>query len=190
MAIKLIVGLSNPGVQYQFNRHNIGAIFVDYIAKQLGQNFSNNTAFFGQVSSVIIADCKVRLLKPSTYMNRSGQSVQAVMNFYKIKADEVLIIHDELDLPLATTRLKTSGGHGGHNGLRDIIAKIGTPDFHRLRMGIGRPPQKMAVADFILQDFSKQQDIQMHQAILEAYNVFDKVVVGDISSAMLALHTN
>lgn len=189
MAVRLIVGLGNPGKNYQFNRHNIGATFVDYVANHLGQIFSTNKSFFGQTTMVTLFEHQVYLLKPNTFMNKSGQSITAVMRFYKIKADEVLIIHDELDLPLARTRLKTSGGHGGHNGLRDTIAQLGTADFHRLRMGIGLPPEKMAVADFVLTDFSKEQKTQMYQAILKAYNVFDKIVTGDISGAMLILHS-
>ena len=155
MAIKLIVGLGNPGKNYQANRHNIGATFLNYIAQELDQIFSINKNFFGEVASINITGQKIYLLKPSTFMNHSGQSVRALMNFYKIKTQEILIIHDELDLPLTDIRLKNSGGHGGHNGLRDIITQLASGDFYRLRIGIGRPLSQMPVVDFCITKFFK-----------------------------------
>lgn len=184
-----MVGLGNPGAKYQCNRHNIGAIFISQIAKDNQQNFSNNKNFFGEIAKVVINYHTVHLLKPSTFMNNSGQSVLALANFYKIQPEEILVCHDELDLPLATNKLKHAGGHGGHNGLRDIINRIASRDFYRLRLGIGRPPEKMAVADFVLQDFSKNQFSQVNDQMLDCHRVLDKVVANDMADAMQTLHT-
>lgn len=189
MTIKLIVGLGNPGNKYQHNRHNIGAVFLTSIAVEKLQTLNDSKAFFGQVAKTSIANHRVYLLKPNTFMNCSGQSVVALMNFYKINPDEILILHDELDITLGTARLKFGGGHGGHNGLRDIISHLSSSDFYRLRLGIGRPPAKMAVTDFVLQNFSKTQKDQVTNMINDCYRVLDKIVSGEINNAMQILHT-
>lgn len=153
--IKLIVGLGNPGHKYQRTRHNVGFLLLDELAYGERVEFSLQSRFFGILSEVMTAQGKVYLLKPNTFMNRSGQSVSSVMKYFKITAKEVLVIHDELDFSVGSMRLKFSGGHGGHNGLRDIISALGTKDFVRLRIGIDRPAVSSLVADYVLSDFSK-----------------------------------
>lgn len=188
MTIKLIIGLGNPGKKYQYNRHNIGAIFTTDIARGQAQVFNSHKAFFGEVAKITLANYPVHLLKPSTFMNRSGQSVAALMNFYKITAAEVLVIHDELDIPLGQARLKYAGGHGGHNGLRDIITCIGSRNFYRLRLGIGRPPEKMNVTDFVLQNFSKVQINIVQDMFIVCSNVLDDIILENVAQVMQVLH--
>ena len=150
----LVVGLGNPGPNYQSNRHNVGHMVLDVLAKR------HNATFKLHKSIALTAECrfvaggkKIILAKSTGFMNLSGAPVQALMKFYSIPIERVLVVHDELDIPFGEIRHKTSGGHAGHNGLRDIIAKC-TADFHRLRFGIGRPPGSQEVANFVLQDFS------------------------------------
>ena len=138
--IKLIVGLANPGQQYQDTRHNAGAWFVAELARQQGVTLTPESRFFGDTARIFIDGSDIRLLVPSTFMNRSGQAIAALAGFYKILPEEILIAHDELDLPPGSARFKTGGGHGGHNGLRDSISQLGNnKGFHRLRIGIGHP---------------------------------------------------
>jgi len=187
--IKLIVGLGNPGKDYQAHRHNVGFWFGDVLAHLYAGSFKKESKFFGEVTQVIIAGATVRLLKPSTYMNASGQSVQSLAKFYQITADEILLVHDELDLDSGIARLKFSGGHGGHNGLRDTIKALGSKDFYRLRIGIGHPGDKSQVADFVLHSPSKAEMASIQNAMTDALQVIEKIVQGDIESAMQTLHT-
>lgn len=148
--IKLIVGLGNPGLQYQQTRHNAGFLFLDeLVAANYGSQWQNNRQFFGEISVFNYSGERVVAIKPITFMNKSGQAVAGIASFYKIKSDEILVVHDELELPVGHAKMKFGGGHAGHNGLRDIIAKIGSADFYRLRIGIGRP-QVGSVADYVL----------------------------------------
>ena len=150
-AIRLIVGLANPGAQYADTRHNAGAWFVTRLADQLGAKLSPDSKSFGLIARVSHQGEDVRLLIPTTFMNRSGQAIAAVAGFYKIAPAEILIAHDELDLSPGQIRLKTGGGHGGHNGLRDAIASLGNQNgFHRLRVGIGHPGDSSLVSGFVL----------------------------------------
>ena len=181
MAIALIVGLGNPGKEYQKHRHNVGFWLLD----ELSQNFKIEKKFFGEVG-----DFKnIRLLKPTTFMNRSGLSVQSVVNFYKIKAEEILVIHDELDLNAGVVRLKKGGGHGGHNGLRDIITSLGSADFYRLRLGIGHPGDRNLVSDFVLHKPSSLENTQIEDAITKAILQIDNIIAGNFDKAMQTLHT-
>ncbi len=157
--MKLIVGLGNPGDQYARTRHNIGFRVLD----SLGLDF--HKGFQGLVSK----SGDLIYLKPQTFMNRSGDSVLAALSFHKIKPEDLIVIHDELDLPFGTVRLKKSGGHAGHNGLRDIIRVIG-PDFTRIRMGIGKPEHKTQVADYVLSPFSSPEESQLPDLIEKACN--------------------
>lgn len=160
--IRLVVGLGNPGQQYEKTRHNAGFTFLDTVADSYSANWQKSVQFQGEIATIVSAGNKIVLLKPMTYMNRSGASVAAVLRYYKIQPDEMLVAHDELDLPEATIRLKKDGGHAGHNGLRDIIAQTGTKDFFRLRIGIGRPViPAMAVADYVLSRPTKQTSEQL-----------------------------
>ncbi len=150
----LLVGLGNPGKKYEKNRHNIGFMAIDAFADEYGFP-SFRGKFQGALSEKKINDKKVILLKPLTYMNESGQSVQAAVKFYKLSPDQVHVFHDELDLEPAKVRFKTGGGNAGHNGLKSIQKHLSTPDFHRIRMGIGHPGHKDRVHGYVLSDFAK-----------------------------------
>jgi PTH1 family peptidyl-tRNA hydrolase len=175
--IKLIVGLGNPGQKYAKNRHNAGFLLLDKLIKIESGEFSLQSRFLGDLAEVITSANKLYLLKPNTFMNRSGQSVSLVMKYFKILPEEVLVVHDELDFSVGMMKLKFSGGHGGHNGLRDIISAMGTKDFVRLRLGIDRPRESEMVADYVLSDFSK----------LEAQKIDD--MLAEIIKKVLALCT-
>jgi PTH1 family peptidyl-tRNA hydrolase len=190
MAIKLIVGLGNPGKDYQSHRHNIGFWFVDILADHFLGNFKKDAKFFGEVAQINLSGGIVRLLKPHTYMNRSGQSVSALAKFYQITSEEILMVHDELDLDPGIVKLKLSGGHGGHNGLRDSIKALSTQDFYRLRFGIGRPNERNQVADFVLHAPNKHETGLLQNAITDALQVLELIVQGEINKAMKNLHTN
>jgi len=150
MSIKLIVGLGNPGQKYEGTRHNAGFWAVDAIAATLAGHWAEERKFRGAVSRVMVDGVDVRLLRPVTFMNRSGQSVGPLAQFFKIAPEEILVIHDELDLPPGRMRLKCGGGHGGHNGLKDIQAALGSADFWRLRIGVGHPGHRDAVVGYVL----------------------------------------
>ena len=155
-SIKLIVGLGNPGTQYEGTRHNAGEDFVRELARRSNAVFKRDARFHGETAEALVGSRKLRLLVPHTFMNASGKSVAGLANFYKIEPPQILIAHDELDLPPGSARFKFDGGHGGHNGLRDIVPALGNrKDFHRLRIGIGHPGHKDAVPGYVLRDFPK-----------------------------------
>ena len=192
MAIKLIVGLGNPGNEYNATRHNAGFWFVDEVARRSGASLAKDAKFFGWVGKATIAGSPVWLLKPSTYMNRSGQAVAALANFYRLVAEEILVAHDELDLMPGQTKMKQGGSHAGHNGLKDINAKIGSLNFWRLRFGIGHPRTlelQQQVADFVLHQPSKDHRKAIDDDIDRAANVMDDCVRGEFNAALLKLHT-
>ena len=149
----LVVGLGNPGPNYQSNRHNVGQMVLDVLASRISAKFKSHKSVALVAEGRIPGKDKIILAKSMGFMNLSGNPVQQLMKFYSIPIEKVIVIHDELDIPFGDIRNKLSGGHAGHNGLRDIIAKCGS-DFHRIRFGIGRPPGQMEVAAFVLQDFS------------------------------------
>jgi len=187
--IKLIVGLGNPGKQYENTRHNAGFWFVEEVARQYQLQFRPETKFLGEVARVQSNGHDVWLLKPMTFMNRSGQSIQSLANFYKISPDQILVVHDELDLSPGTAKLKSGGGHGGHNGLRDTIAALGTPAYLRLRLGIGHPGHRDQVGDYVLHPPSKPDLQQIETAIYEATRVLPDLFAGELSKAMQQLHS-
>jgi len=189
MTIKLIVGLGNPGKDYQPHRHNVGFWFCDALAHLYSGAFKKETKFFGEVAQVNIAGSNLRLLKPNTYMNRSGQSIQSIAKFYQINTNEILVAHDELDLNPGVARIKFSGGHGGHNGLRDAIKALSSNDFYRLRIGIGHPGDRSKVADFVLHTPNKSEVEPIQTALVNSLNVIEQVVKGNIEPAMKTLHT-
>lgn len=182
--IKLIVGLGNPGRQYEKTRHNAGFLFVDYLAQDFGAAFTQASRFFGELAECKVGSEKLLLLKPSTFMNRSGQSVGALLKYYKLHPDQMLVVHDELDFNPGIVKLKKDGGHAGHNGLRDIIAHLGTKEFYRLRLGIGRPPTGKAVADFVLSAPSKHEAELLDAAIKYGLDFVPQMVAGEINAAM------
>jgi PTH1 family peptidyl-tRNA hydrolase len=187
--IKLIVGLGNPGQKYSKTRHNAGFLLLDELAYSEDSAFSSQGRFFGELAEVNKVGGKFYLLKPATFMNRSGQSVSAVMKYYKIQPEEVLVLHDELDFDPGILKLKYGGGHGGHNGLRDIIAATGSKGFLRLRIGIGRPQGSQAVADYVLSDFSRS-DLGLVMSEFAGFLVLVPLLLaGDAESAMHKLHS-
>jgi len=187
--IRLIVGLGNPGSQYQKTRHNAGFLFLDYLAEVGLSSWAVESKFHGVVSSCQIAGKKVILLKPQTFMNKSGLAVGAVARYYKIKPEEILVAHDELDLDSGVVRFKMGGGHAGHNGLRDIIQSLGEKNFYRLRFGIGRPSVGKKVADFVLSGSSKQEAEDLLFSFAEAESTMSLVVLGEMAKAMNGLNT-
>jgi len=182
--VSLIVGLGNPGARYQATRHNAGFWFVEALAAQRGVTFKSVARYHGEVAELD----GVWLIKPGTFMNRSGQAVAALAGFYKIPAARILVVHDELDLPPGTARLKQGGGHGGHNGLRSLIADVGS-DFWRLRLGIGHPGHKDLVTDYVLGKPSQEDRLLIESAIVRAVEVMPAVMAGDPQGAMLKLHS-
>lgn len=186
--IRLLVGLGNPGDKYANTRHNAGFWLIDLIAQQSNSTLSNDAKMFGIVGKLSPHNDKW-LLKPSTFMNASGKSVAAVVNYYKIQPDEILVIHDELDLPAGQAKLKLGGGHGGHNGLRDIHAALSTPNYWRLRIGIGHPGDKNEVANFVLKAPTKDEQSAIDDSIYQASHQLDLLLKGEFESAMLKLHT-
>ena len=189
MKIKLIVGLGNPTAEYEHTRHNAGFWFLDELAWQWKAAFKNEKKFFGDVARVARAEGDVWLLKPDTYMNLSGKAVQALANFYKIQPEEILVVHDELDIDCGAIRFKLGGGNGGHNGLKDIQAKLGTPQFYRLRLGIGHPGDKHLVVGFVLNKPSAAERELIDRAIAKSLRAMDDVMAGRQEDAVRYLHS-
>ncbi len=192
MAIRLIVGLGNPGPEYEQTRHNAGFWLVDNLAIASGVRLVRESRYQALAAKTTIKGADVWLLEPQTFMNRSGQSVGALANFFKIAADDVLVVHDELDLGPGVARLKKGGSSGGHNGLKDITAALGTQDYWRLRIGIGHPRElglKQPVVDFVLHRPRKEEQALINDAIERALAIMPLVCGGDSAAAMLQLHT-
>ncbi len=189
-SVKLIVGLGNPGQQYEQTRHNAGFWFVEEIARQFSVQFRPETKFLGQVARIQSNGLDFWLLKPSTFMNRSGQSIQSLAKFYKISVEEILVVHDELDLPVGVAKLKKTGGHGGHNGLRDTILALSSKDFLRLRLGIGHPGERNQVVDYVLKSPSKIDFSMIDDAIYQATKVLTDLLNNNLEAAMQTLHSN
>ena len=188
-SIKLIVGLGNPGSQYTNTRHNAGFWFVDTLCKKYGFDLKDNKKFYGEAANVDINNHSVWLLKPMTYMNHSGKALQSLTQFYKIKPEEILVAYDELDLPPGTVKLKKGGGHGGHNGLRDIISLIGSNEFYRIRLGIGHPGHKSQVVSWVLNRASSDDEISINNAIDKSLAVLEDLLDGQLEKATRELHT-
>jgi peptidyl-tRNA hydrolase, PTH1 family len=186
--IKLIVGLGNPGDKYEATRHNAGFWWVDQLAAATSSKLALDAKFFG-VAGKLSPTPDVWLLKPTTFMNASGKAVAALANYYKITPAEILVVHDELDLPPDTVKLKKGGGHGGHNGLKDITAALGTADFWRLRLGIGHPGDRNEVVNFVLKPPTKDEQTAIERCIDDSVNVTRLLLNGEFESAMLKLHT-
>ena len=193
MPIRLIVGLGNPGPEYEQTRHNAGFWLVDNLANSLpGVRLQRESRFNALVAKANVAGQEIWLLEPQTFMNRSGQSVGALARFYKIAADEVLVVHDELDLAPGVAKMKKGGSAGGHNGLKDITAALGTQDYWRLRLGIGHPrtaASQQAVADFVLHRPRKEEQVLIEEAIEKSLRALPRACEGKFDAATMQLHT-
>lgn len=186
--IKLFVGLGNPGEQYVDTRHNVGFWWIDFIGQNHKLSLKNSKKYFGEFSKHN-DDGEVFFLKPSTFMNDSGKSVQALAKFYKIEPEEILVIHDELDIQPGTAKLKLGGGHGGHNGLKSIQTSLGSNNFWRLRIGVGHPGDKSKVIGYVLNKPSKIEMQLIQESIINSYKVFSYIMLGQFEKAMLNLHS-
>ena len=192
--IRLIVGLGNPGAKHESDRHNAGFWFIDRLASQHKQLLQPEKRFLGKAAKIRVEGQDIHLLTPDTYMNLSGESVGPLCRFHKITPQEVLVVHDELDLKPGTARLKQGGGNGGHNGLKDIQSHLSSPQFWRLRFGIGHPRDlpgdkaKMDVADYVLKKPSSEEQSKIDQAIDKALRTLPLFIKGDVQNAMQAIH--
>ncbi len=187
--IKLIVGLGNPGSEYVATRHNVGFWLVDALSEQARQPLNVEPKFKASLATIDYKGHSLKILKPLTYMNRSGECVGAFARFYKITPENILVVHDDLDLPPGTARLKFDGGHGGNNGIRDIVSHLGTKEFYRLRLGIGHPGQKDDVTDYVLTKPSLSDKAKILEAINHTFDVLPDIVEGKMDKAMNHLHT-
>ncbi len=187
-AIRLVVGLGNPGRDYEDTRHNTGFWWVDALARDLKLNLALESRFFGETARHGHGDDSLWLLKPATFMNASGKSVAALARFYKIPVEQILVVHDELDIPPGETRLKQGGGHGGHNGLKDIAAHMGSPNFWRLRLGIGHPGDRNQVVDFVLKAPRREEQELIDDAVLRSLREWPLIERGDFAAAMQRLN--
>ena len=187
-AIRIIAGLGNPEEKYERTLHNAGFWFVDALARKYGGNFRYDKKFDADSCRINPHGAEVWLVKPQSYMNNSGQPVRGLLDYYRLGVSELLVAHDEIDLPPGTTRLKAGGGHGGHNGLRDIIQHCG-PDFLRLRLGVGHPGEKHQVTNYVLKRGSADTEVAIERDIDDAIAVMPELVEGKINAAMKKLHT-
>lgn len=187
----LVVGLGNPGPDYQATRHNIGHMVVDAAAARAGLRFgrhkTNSAVAEGRLTP---GGPKVILAKPNSFMNLSGGPVSALVNFYSLSPERLIVVHDELDIPFDTIRLKRGGGHGGHNGLRDIISAVGSPDFIRVRVGIGRPPGHQAAADHVLKRFSAEEQKNLPLLITDAVDALEEIAAVGLTAAQNRFHAD
>lgn len=188
LPLKLIVGLGNPGDRYARTRHNAGAWFVDELARRAGAVFRVERAQQAELARIRVGGEELWLMKPTTFMNASGAPIAAVSHFYKVEPAQILVAHDELDLPVGSVRLKQGGGHGGHNGLRDAIAAMGA-DFWRLRLGIGHPGHKDLVHDYVLQRASAEDEQAIRAAVLAAADEIPGLLEQGAEKTMNRLHT-
>ncbi len=188
-ALRLVVGLGNPGPEHAGTRHNAGFWFVDALAADLGVPFALDRKLHAEVAKARVAGEILWLLRPTTYMNRSGLAVMGALSYYKIEPDQMLVAHDDLDLPPGTARLKFDGGHGGQNGLRDIVGQLGHGKFHRLRLGIGHPGHKDRVTPWVLGRPGKTDEAAIRGAVIDSLAVMPRVLAGDLNGAMKQLHT-
>lgn len=189
-SIQLIVGLANPGPEYAKTRHNAGAWYVEELAKRYNGSLREDSKYFGLTGRVSIAGQDVRLLIPTTFMNLSGKAVSALAKFFQIPVEAILVVHDELDLPPGVAKFKQGGGHGGHNGLKDIISKMGNNNnFYRLRIGIGHPGSKEQVVGFVLNKAPISEQQLMDAAVDEAVRCTEIMYTTDMTKAMNRLHS-
>jgi PTH1 family peptidyl-tRNA hydrolase len=186
--IRLLVGLGNPGPEYEATRHNAGFWWVDAVARKLGATLVAERSYHGLVARVNRPQGPLWLLEPQTYMNLSGKSVAALARFYKIAPDEILVAHDELDLPPGGLKLKQGGGHAGHNGLKDIHAQLGSADYWRLRLGIGHPGDRAEVIDYVLRKPPAEEREALQACIAKSLDALDALLAGEMERATMKLH--
>ncbi|GAA1503439.1 aminoacyl-tRNA hydrolase [Agromyces terreus] len=186
----LVVGLGNPGAQYAANRHNVGQMVADELASRLGATFkSHKTPSRVAEGFLRPGGPKLVIAKPNSYMNTSGGPVSALLKFYGLEPDRLIVVHDELDIPFDTIRLKAGGGHGGHNGLRDILKATGNADFTRVRVGVGRPPGRQDAADFVLKDFSGTERATLPNLLSDAADAVEAVADVGLVAAQQRFHS-
>ena len=186
--IRLMVGLGNPGAEYEATRHNAGFWFIDEVARKLKVSLQPERSHFGLAARASAAGGPVWLLEPMTFMNLSGKSVASLARFFKIAPQEILVAHDELDLLPGQVKLKLGGSHAGHNGLKDIHAQLGSPDYWRLRLGIGHPGVKAEVVNYVLRKPAPDQREAIEQSIQQSLGVLDLLLAGDMERAMMKIH--
>lgn len=186
--IQLIVGLGNPGQQYEATRHNVGAWFIEMLAREFSIDLKTENKFQGSIGRIQTTENDLWLLIPTTYMNKSGLAVKALSHFYKIPPEAILVAHDELDFPPGITRFKQEGGHGGHNGIRDVIDHLQSKNFHRLRIGIGHPGHRDQVTDYVLSRPSKKDHELIVDSLELAKSVLPTFISGDYQKAIALLH--
>ncbi|TFD75809.1 aminoacyl-tRNA hydrolase [Cryobacterium psychrophilum] len=185
----LVVGLGNPGPDYSGNRHNVGQMVLAQLAERMRANFKNHkTASSVAEGRSAPGGPKLILAKPNTFMNVSGGPVAALLRFYSLPPSQLIVVHDDLDIPFDTLKLKVGGGHGGHNGLRDIIAAIGTGDFVRVRMGVGRPPGRQSAADFVLHDFTSTERGVLPNILTDAADAIELIAADGLTAAQQRFH--
>ena len=186
--IRLLVGLGNPGPEYVATRHNAGFWFIDEVARLLGATLVPERSYFGLVARVNRPEGPIWLLEPMTFMNLSGKSVAALARFFKIAPTEILVAHDELDVLPGNAKMKVGGGHGGHNGLKDINAQLGSADYWRLRLGIGHPGVKAEVVDYVLRKPPAEQREAIEKSIAQSLSALDLMLAGDMEKALMKVH--
>lgn len=187
--IKLFVGLGNPGPDYEATRHNAGFWWIDALARELKVNLVPERSYYGLAGRTSVNGQSVWLLQPQTFMNLSGKSVASLARFFRIQPEEILVVHDELDLPPGQVKLKRGGSHAGHNGLRDIHAQLGSPDYWRLRIGIGHPGEKSEVANWVLKKPAPDQRTLIEDSIAHSLKAHTAMLAGDMDKATLLVHT-
>ena len=187
--IKLFVGLGNPGPDYEATRHNAGFWWIDALARELKVSLVPERSYYGLAGRTSVNGQSVWLLQPQTFMNLSGKSVASLARFFKIQPEEILVVHDELDLPPGQVKLKRGGSHAGHNGLRDIHAQLGSPDYWRLRIGIGHPGEKSEVANWVLKKPAPDQRTLIEDSIAHSLKAHTAMLAGDMDKATLLVHT-
>ena len=188
--IKLFVGLGNPGAEYEATRHNAGFWWIDALSRELKAPLSFDKSYFGQVARTTISGQNVWLLAPQTFMNLSGKSVAALARFFKIKPEEILVAHDELDIIPGQVKLKFGGSHAGHNGLRDIHAQLGTGDYWRLRLGVGHPGSKDEVVHWVLRKPTPEHRVAIEDSIIRSVKAAPALLAGDMDKATMLIHTS
>ena len=187
--IKLFVGLGNPGPDYEATRHNAGFWWIDALARELKVNLVPERSYYGLAGRTSVNGQSVWLLQPQTFMNLSGKSVASLARFFKIQPEEILVVHDELDLPPGQVKRKRGGSHAGHNGLRDIHAQLGSPNYWRLRIGIGHPGEKSEVANWVLKKPAPDQRTLIEDSIAHSLKAHTAMLAGDMDKATLLVHT-